>query len=228
MLGRQRCHVGAVLLLLTRGNGLTFHVHRVSTKNQCLDTVAFRRWSMRCERRIRFADQPSSSTDISNVEDPEQEMDKLQMMRNELLSDKPKDSTKYEAFGGAVTQFAAILESDDNEIADDFLTQIVGVIEAEPMAATKGRTFALPSRLHISNLRTHHSHRRQGIGKALVEAVMQHATNDDFEVPGQGKIEAVTLKVERDQNPAAVQLYESIGFEFCETVYPGFMIKSLT
>ena len=180
---------------------------------------------MRRERRLRFADQPSSSADISAGEDPEQEMGELQMTRNELERDKPRDSKKYEALGGSIIQFAAVLESDGT---DDFLTRIVGVIEAEPMAATKERTFALPSRLHISNLRTHHSHRRQGIGKALVEAVIQHATNDDFEVPGQGKIEAVTLKVERDQNPAAVQLYESIGFEFCETVYPGFMIKSLT
>ena len=177
---------------------------------------------------MRIADQPSSTTDISAGEDTEQEMDELQMIRNELATSTPKSAKHYEALGGSVIQFAALLESDGNDIDDDFLTRIVGVIEAEPMAATKGRTFALPSRLHIANLRTHQKYRRQGIGKALVEAVVQHARNeDDFGVAGQGRIEAVTLKVERDQNPAAAKLYKSAGFEFCEKVYSGFMIKSL-
>ena len=228
----RRHHVGALLLLLTIAstNGLAFSIHRVSTQEQCLDTIAFRRWSMRCERRMRFADQQSSSNsslgDVPAGDYPEQEMDELQMIRNELKTSTPKSAKHYKAMGGSIIQFAAILESDEAKKESDFLAQIIGVIEAEPLGATKGRTFALPNRLHIANLRTHHKYRRQGIGKALVEAVMQHAMSEDCQI-GEGNIEAVTLKVERDQNPTAARLYEQEGFLFDDKVYSGFMIKSL-
>lgn len=227
-----RRHHGALLLLLAiaNTNGLSFSIHRVSTQEYCLDTIAFRRWGMRCDRRARFADQQSSTSSsgaISAGDEYEKEMDELQMTRNELESDRPKDTMKYEAFSGSTIQFAALHESDSLLMKENFLTQIVGVIEAESLEATKGRTFTLPDRLHIANLRTHHKYRRQGIGKALVQAVVQHAMGDQCRTYEQGSIEAVTLKVERDLNPKAARLYEHSGFEFEEKVYPGFMIKSL-
>lgn len=231
MLGPQH-HVRALLFLLTIAsvNGLMFSIHRVSTQEQCLDTVAFRRWGMRCDRRVRFADQQSSapsSGDILTGDDAEEEMEKLQMIRNELDGSIPKDAAKCDVFGGSTMQFAALHESDSLMMKENFLAQIVGVIEAEPLEATKGRTFALPNRLHAANLRTHHKHRRQGIGKALVQVVLQHAIGDECRTYEQGRIEAVTLKVECDLNPTAARFYEGEGFEYYEKVYPGFMMKPL-
>lgn len=153
-------------------------------------------------------------------------MDELEIIRFELDGTIPKDVTKYEAFGGTTFQFAAMIDSDEVKKDDDFLAQIVGVIEAEPLLATKGRKFTLPNRLHIANLRTHQRYRRRGIGKALVEAVIQNAMSEYCQI-GEDNIEAVTLKVEQDQNAAAANLYEQEGFVFDHKVYSGFMIKSL-
>ena len=221
MLMGWRYHAVALLLLLAivKTNGLSFTIYPILTQEHCLDTIAFRRWGMRCDRRLRFAEQQSGK-------DALQEMDELQMIRTELDGTIPKDAGKYEAFGGTTLQFAAMIDSSEAKKDNDFLAQIVGVIEAEPLEATKGRTFALPNRLHIANLRAHHKYRRQGIGKALVEAVVQHATSEDCQI-GEGNIEAVTLKVEQDQNAAAASLYEQEGFVFDHKVYSGFMIKSL-
>ena len=176
---------------------------------------------------MRFADQHSSASSLGDVSpgvDAEDEMNELKVIRNELDGNIPKDVAKYEAFGGSTVQFVAMLDTDVAKKESDFLTKIVGVIEAEPLGATKGRTFSLPNRLHIANLRAHHKYRRQGIGNALLEAVIQHAMGADCE---QGRIEAVTLKVERDQNPKAARLYEQKGFVFDHKVYSGFMIKPL-
>ena len=221
MLVGWRCHVVALLLLfaIVETNGLSFTIHPILTQEHCLDTIAFRRWGMRCDRRLRFAEQQSGK-------DALHEMDELQMIRTGLDGKIPKDAGKYEAFGGTTLQFAAMIDSDEAKKDDDFLAQIVGNIEAEPLGATKGRTFALPNRLHIANLRAHHKYRRQGIGKALVEAVVQHGTSEDCQI-GEGNIEAVTLKVEKNQNPVAARLYGQEGFVFDHKVYSGFMIKSL-
>ena len=231
MLMGWRHHVVALLLLLVivETNGLSFTIHPILTQEHCLDTIAFRRWSMRCDRRMRFAEQQSSNTSLGDVpagDDAEQKMDELQIIRTGLDGKIPKDAGKYEAFGGTTVQFAAILGSDEAKKDDDFLTKIVGVIEAEPLLATKGRTFTLPNRLHIANLRTHQRYRRRGIGKALMEAVLQHAMSEDCQI-GEDNVEAVTLKVEQDQNAAAASLYEQEGFVFDHKVYSGFMIKSL-
>ena len=221
MLMEWRHHAVALLLLLAAvvTNGLSFTIHPKSTQEHCLDTIAFRRWGMRSDQRVRFAEQQSGK-------DALQEMDELQIIRTELDFKIPKDARKYEMFGGTTLQFAATIDSDVAKKDDDFLAQIVGVVEAEPLGATKGRTFALPNRLHIANLRAHHKYRRQGIGKALVEAVVQHATSEDCQI-GEGNIEAVTLKVEKNQNPVAARLYQQEGFVFDHKVYSGFMIKSL-
>ena len=168
----------------------------------------------------------SSLGDISVGDEYKKEMDELQTIRNELDGSISKDATKYDAFGGSTILFTALHEIDSQMMKENFLAQIVGVIEAESLEATKGRTFTLPSRLHIANLRTHHKYRRKGIGKALVQAVVQHAMGDECRI-SKKKIEAVSLKVECDLNPTAAQLYKGEGFEFDEKVYPGFMIKSL-
>ena len=70
----------------------------------------------------------------------------------------------------------------------------------------------------------------------MIEAVVRHAESERLHVPAHGpkgdddaggnhRLDAVTLKVERDQNPAAASLYEGAGFVFDDRVYRGFMIR---
>ena len=113
LLGRHHVGVLSLLLSIVSVNGLAFSIHRVPTKHQCLDTIAFRRWGMRCDRRMRFADQQSSAFSLGDVSpgvDSEDEMNELQMIQNELDGSIPKSAKKYEAFGGSTVQFAAMID----------------------------------------------------------------------------------------------------------------------
>ena len=58
----------------------------------------------------------------------------------------------------------------------------------------------------ITNVATHPDHRRRGIGRALVSALLQGAVKND--------IRRVTLEV-RASNAPAIALYESLGFTPC-------------
>jgi ribosomal-protein-alanine N-acetyltransferase len=61
----------------------------------------------------------------------------------------------------------------------------------------------LPSEIDIHNLAVHPAYRRQGIGRALLEAVIEEAKRCRFV--------GVTLEV-RTSNEAAQRLYQSLGF----------------
>ena len=56
----------------------------------------------------------------------------------------------------------------------------------------------------ITNIAVHPDHRRQGIGKAIVGALLKHAMDEKFE--------EVTLEV-RKSNAPAIALYEKFGFQ---------------
>lgn len=59
---------------------------------------------------------------------------------------------------------------------------------------------------HITNVAVHKEYRRQGIGRLLVEAVLEEARGR--------KIKGMTLEV-RESNKGAIALYESFGFKVC-------------
>jgi ribosomal-protein-alanine N-acetyltransferase len=61
----------------------------------------------------------------------------------------------------------------------------------------------LPREIDIHNLAVHPAYRRRGIGKALLEAVINQARRED--------VTRVTLEV-RKSNVAAQKLYHSLGF----------------
>ena len=98
-------------------------------------------------------------------------------------------------------------------------TSVVGAIEATLESDVQSRTFNLPTRVHVKNLRVDQDCRRQGIGTDLLFAVEQYARD----IP----VDMVTLKVEASMNPNASKLYQLQGYEFREQVYKGFMIKTL-
>ena len=56
----------------------------------------------------------------------------------------------------------------------------------------------------ISNIATHPDHRRQGYGRAIVEALIKYARNN--------KLTSISLEV-RVSNKAAIDLYTSLGFK---------------
>lgn len=61
----------------------------------------------------------------------------------------------------------------------------------------------LPSGTDIHNLAVHPAHRRQGIGRALLQAVIEEARRES--------LQRITLEV-RKSNEAAQRLYQSLGF----------------
>ena len=63
--------------------------------------------------------------------------------------------------------------------------------------------WVLPSAMDIHNLAVHPSHRRQGIGRFLLQAVIDEAKG--------GGLSRVTLEV-RKSNEVAQRLYHSLGF----------------
>ena len=56
----------------------------------------------------------------------------------------------------------------------------------------------------ITNIATHPDHRRQGYGKAVVEALIKYAKNNH--------LESISLEV-RESNKAAIELYSALGFK---------------
>ena len=56
----------------------------------------------------------------------------------------------------------------------------------------------------ITNIATHPDHRRQGYGKAIVEALIKYARNNH--------LESISLEV-RESNRAAIDLYSALGFK---------------
>ncbi len=56
----------------------------------------------------------------------------------------------------------------------------------------------------ITNIATHPSYRRQGYGKAIVEALIKHAKNEG--------LASISLEV-RESNNAAITLYRDFGFK---------------
>ena len=56
----------------------------------------------------------------------------------------------------------------------------------------------------ITNIATHPDHRRQGYGKAVVEALIKYAKNNH--------LESISLEV-RESNRAAIELYSALGFK---------------
>ncbi|MBQ9750879.1 MAG: ribosomal protein S18-alanine N-acetyltransferase [Clostridia bacterium] len=56
----------------------------------------------------------------------------------------------------------------------------------------------------ITNIATHPDHRRQGYGKAVVEALIRYAKNNH--------LESISLEV-RESNKAAIELYSALGFK---------------
>ena len=67
----------------------------------------------------------------------------------------------------------------------------------------------------ITNIAVHPDHRRQGIGKAIVGALLKHAMDEKFE--------EVTLEVRKSNEPAQA-MYRSMGFRAIAT-RPGFYTK---
>ena len=180
-----------------------FNIERVKTKERCLDVEVFRRLSIRSERdKNKIDDGESATTEAATI------------LRQEFQSKEHLVMKDYEAYGGGIVQFAATLPPGAKGL-------IVGSIEAEFLSSVKARTFELPNRIHIKNLRVHKHHRRKGIATALLSTVIQYTLED------RPTATAVSLKVEQLSNPGSAMLYEKEGFVFNERVHPGFMIKTL-
>lgn len=67
----------------------------------------------------------------------------------------------------------------------------------------------------ITNIAVHPDYRRQGIGRAIVGALLKHAMDEKFE--------EVTLEVRKSNQPAQA-MYRSMGFKAIAT-RPGFYSK---
>ena len=154
-------------------------------------------------------------------------------MRQDLLVAWPRSIQSFEAGGGKTVQFVATANSTrttttipkccSNGTTSEMLT-IVGAVDVTVEPGVRSRTFELPDRVHVKNLRVHKDYRRKGIGRAMLSAIELYATGS---FSTKNRPTAISLKVEAWNNPKAIKLYEQAGFTFREQVYPGFMIKWL-
>jgi ribosomal-protein-alanine N-acetyltransferase len=64
----------------------------------------------------------------------------------------------------------------------------------------------LPDELDIHNVAVHPKHQRQGVARAMLNELVEHASKSGFR--------RLTLEV-RTSNCAAQTLYQSLGFVFC-------------
>lgn len=191
---------------------VSFRVERVASVEECLDVLVFRGMSLRSERNGKTADE----TDVDTA---------ALLFKQQLRAKLPRSIQEFEAGGGRIVQFAAVVASKEATATDvNDVSVVVGAIDAQVEASVRARTFELPDRVHVKNLRVHENYRRKGIGRALLSAVEQFALGETTRT---ATPEAVTLKVEQHSNPKAVQLYEQEGFVFQEQVYFGFMLKTI-
>ena len=193
-----------------------FRIEKVSTVDQCLDVLVFRRRSMQVDKQM---DASSSTTAVVEVSS-------ARKIRQEIAGRLPRSIQEYQVGGGKTIQFVATTGNTNTNNNEKMV--VVGAVDCILEPRILARTFSLPDRIHIQNLRVCREYRRQGIGRALLLAVenQQHTMEqqgDNIIIP-----QAVTLKVEAWINPSAVQLYQQEGFTFQEEVYPGFMMKSIT
>lgn len=204
-----------------------FTIKRVSSIEECLDVLAFRAVSLQSERKEQTRAHLIWSTDQTK---------ELKRVKQQLRRYLPRSIKDFEAAGqkrvyeGGVVQFMAVSPLRENtkdsnrsgptSLFSDTAEVIVGAVDAQFEASVRARTFSLPPRIHIKNLRVHEEYRRNGIGTALVVAVEQFALT-------QPMVEVLSLKVETLMNPQALRLYEQKGFVLQEHVYAGFMTMSL-
>jgi len=126
--------------------------------------------------------------------------------------------------------FAAITTSDDEVDKRIYAPSngVIATVDAQlrnsPESPKGVRTVeGLPSHMHVKNMDVHYKKRRQGVGRALLELIIDHAkTKTDAKV--------LTLAV-MGANQPAVQLYRGMGFEPRENPDPRspniFMVKEL-
>lgn len=108
--------------------------------------------------------------------------------------------------------FIAISTSDDDKDqrffapSNGILASVDAQLRNSPDSPNGVRTIDnYPSHLHVKNMDVHYKKRRQGIGKALLQLIFDHAkSNTDAQL--------LTLEVEAVNQPA-VQLYRKFGFE---------------
>lgn len=143
----------------------------------------------------------------------------------EKTTEKPRDEHRSRSFSVSKNglRLRPIASSDLEEVmeiekasfsypwsARFFLQELRVPCARSLLAVLEGKTVAyiifwfLPSEVDIHNVAVHPAHRRQGIGRSLLQAVIDEAV--------QQGLRRITLEV-RKSNEAAQRLYQSLGFE---------------
>lgn len=78
------------------------------------------------------------------------------------------------------------------------------VCRADGIVCAYGGMLVAVDEGQITNIATHPDYRRQGYGKAVVEALIKYAKNN--------RLDSISLEV-RESNRAAIDLYCSLGFK---------------
>jgi len=107
--------------------------------------------------------------------------------------------------------FIAISNSDDDKDqrffapSNGILASVDAQLRNSPDSPNGVRTIDnYPSHLHVKNMDVHYKKRRQGVGKALLQLIFDHAKSKT-------DAQLLTLEVEAVNQPA-VQLYRKFGF----------------
>jgi ribosomal protein S18 acetylase RimI-like enzyme len=159
-----------------------FSIHPVTTRERTLDVLLFRHGKL-----VQTVDQYCQTHPDCTQDEA------LQRLTCDTF-----DNSNLHQF------YATIDESSElfSKFPPGFLDHTHGVIGSVDVEAVASTTTTTSNLLELKNLRVHEAARRQGMGKALLQAVQNHALSMGANV---------YLEVDSD-NLGAIELYQQMGF----------------
>ena len=211
-------HEEQVARFVGDGDGVGYSIEQVSSRDRALDIWVFRNWSP------PLADYLAQNPEYAS--NPEEALRRLTPFHND-------QGRKIVLSGGEFVHFVACRTRGENREQQqqqqqqqegdrgvDISQRTRGVVahvdvHRKESAPSSGQTMEVDATdgdviLEMKNLLVDENYRRQGIARALVEAVQKHAAQ---QCDNTATSATVYLHVELD-NDAAIPLYLSLGFEF--------------
>lgn len=192
----QRTLLLIVLSLCTKHNGCNWYCDAVQLQSSS-GFVVVHATTPELQLKVKAILNESSSLNTNN--------DRV------TLGSSPKD--------GAVVQFVAVMTKTTSSAKDKDVTEkdnaVIGCVFCQtknPSVGISTTQFRSPY-VYLYNLHVQPSQRQQGVGTALIQAVVEYARKEDSQ--------GVLLSVDTDNARNAVRIYERLGFEISGARFQG-------
>lgn len=177
-----------------------FSIHAVTSRDRALDVSVFRHGKL-----AQTVDEYCAKQQNLSSEDPLSSRKEVLTILTRDTFDNPLLKQFYAVFNEE-EDFAAAAELLRQGFPPGFLERtngVMGAIDATAVASANNNDNSNDlSLLELKNLRVHDAVRRQGVGRALMQAAQEYATSQSA---------TVYLQVDPD-NTGAVRLYQQMGF----------------